>query len=167
MAFVKRRRFREPVFAPRARRQIEKVQKNVSLALTGTVQSDSILFTVTDPVTITGLRWDFTATPVVDSGSGSALWWWALVISRENIVVSTLVTSDGNSPYVPEEHVLVAGTYSTGDIAQGPAFIAERDGVTKTMRKMKGGDTVHFISKGSAATQQCVVNGVVTFFAKH
>lgn len=160
----KRARHFGPAF--RVKRQVEKVLKAVNLSLTGAVQGDTPLFTATDPVTLTGLHWSVNADRATDAtvagGKGGV---WAIIISRQGIAVTSLNGTNGADVYTPEEQCIVASNYSTSPIAQGQYQWVS--GSTKSMRKLKCGDTVHFIAKGLDADGDVNIGAVITFFTKH
>ena len=167
MSSRKRSRFTEPRFFRGPKRQVEKIQKLIALTPVGTAQEDLLLYTVVDPVTVGGFIWGINTSAVVDPASGPALVTWAIIVSREGITVGTLGIGNGSDVYTPGENVIVGGMFNVGDIALGTSVSHEHSGKTKTMRKLKGGDTVHFIARGVVATQQVTASGVITFFAKH
>ena len=167
MSVRKRTRFTEPRFFRGPKRQVEKKQTNLAVTITGSAQDDTVLMTVVDPVTVGGFIWDLNSTAVTDPASGPGYAYWAIVVVREGVTVGTLGVANGSPPYQPEENCIVAAGVNVGDIGLGTAIGHQHQGRSKTMRKLKGGDTVHFIMRGSQATQVMTTIGVVTFFAKH
>ena len=163
---VKRRiTFAEPM--RRSRRPVEKIMKNTDLINTGSTQSDSLLFTTSDPVTAGGWHWDVVTRrrtdPTGGTGEGGV---WAIVIVRDTITGSTLNTTNEGEVYSPAENCIVAGVYKTGlvGLSTPPNDII---GSSKTMRKLKCGDSVHFVTKGVDSNGTVGVRGIITFFNKH
>ena len=150
----------------RSRRPIEKIQVVVNQVMTGNAQIDTTLFTTTDPVTAGGFHWDTRWKRATDAtltnGKGGV---WAIVISRQDIAVNTMSTTNSGTPYSPVEHVIAAGVYMTTNVAVDVIDFTKGD--SKTMRKLKCGDTVHFLCKGQDGDGTVEVDSIVTFFNKH
>ncbi len=155
--FKRSRRFFEGT--PHSKRPINKSLIAISKDAVDGTDVTTVLFTTTFPCTIVGLRWDIAFAQ--DGGSAEARYHWAIVVVRDGVTVDTLTISDAGAFFAPEENCLVfgAGTIDNNNICQ------IRNGSTKTMRKMQGGDTLVFICKG-AATNTVGVRGVVQFFCK-
>ena len=119
-----------------------------------------MLYTVTFPGTITGLRWDLAGTQFAGAGIGRVT--WAIVVAREGLGVDTLGIADGNTIYNPEQNCLAFGTFMPGTDANSLHSM----GSTKTMRKLMGGDTIQFLSLGNSGTNTLDVAGTIQFFIK-
>ncbi len=167
MSLRKRARFTEPRFFRGPKRQVEKIQTIYSATTVGTNQTDLTLMTVVDPVTVGGFIWEFDSSSQVDPAAGPGLSTWAIVINREGVTVGTLGIASGSAPYQPEENVIVAGCINVGEAAPATLTVIKTKGRSKTMRKLKGGDTVHMIQRGFVGTQSVTTCGVITYFAKH
>ena len=145
-----------------ARRPIDKELKFVAQTL-GTAQVTTVLKTTTFPCTITGLRWDMSATSNLTTGASTMV--WAIVITRDGNAVSTMSQSNGSDFYTPEQDVLTFGVRSFPDADLNGPLESHWVGSTKTMRKLKQGDVLNFIALGTAAAQG-TVRSVVQFFCK-
>ncbi len=155
---------KRPRIAPRgARRPIDKDLIVVSKTITASQQATT-LKTTTFPCTLVGLRWDISMSSQLTTGV--SLLSWAIVIVTEGDSANAMSTSDAASFYTPEQNVLTFGLsrYPDADAGAGPVVMHWNNN-TKTMRKLKAGDTVQFIVQGSAAAQGSVL-GVVQFFCK-
>ncbi len=156
-------RKRRMVAPGRAARPIDKELKAVLQTATTAVVS-TVLKTTTFPGTVVGLRWNLSATSIIATSDSSV--YWAIVVVPDGEAANTPAVSDGADFYTPEQNVLAFGMGSVADtdVGSGPrSFIA--DGTTKTMRKLKQGDQLVFISLSSVAVS-AQVRGVVQFFFK-
>ena len=126
--------------------------------------------TILDPsannaCTVTGVRWQ--GNVIGDGGNSGAehIFGWAIVLVRDGQVASTLdVTTDGGSLYDPEQDVLVWGIGNSQIIANSATVNPiEFSGSTKTMRKLRKGDRIHFLAIGTA-TETVGMKFVVQMF---
>ncbi len=155
---------KRPRIAPRGqRRPIDKDLIVVTKTLSASQQA-TVLKTTTFPCTIVGLRWDISVAISLTSGTSFAH--WAIVIVTEGDSANAMSSSDAASFYTPEQNVLTFGIsrFPDADAGAGPVVMHWNNN-TKTMRKLKAGDTVQFIIQGSAASQG-TMHGVVQFFCK-
>jgi len=76
--------------------------------------------------------------------------------------VGTLSHTDGGSLYDPEQNVLAFGAFNSYS-KPSEAFVVE--GSTKSMRKIKTGDQLVFITLGQN-TETHALTGVVQYFLK-
>ncbi len=157
--FAGKRRRTDFTESRHTRRPIDKSLKAINKAGVDATDVTTVLLTTTFPCTIVGLRWDLTI--FQDAGTGTAQFWWALVINRDGNTVGTLGVSDAAQFFEPEQNCLVFGVGSVDNNVEAVPF----RGSTKTMRKMMGGDRLQFIMRG-AATNTSACNGVVQFFCK-
>jgi hypothetical protein len=112
--------------------------------------------------TVTGIRIVVSANY---SATTAGVFAWALVHSRDGQAPNALSIS--GTLYVPEQNVLlhdtaILGTASSNQMAYHVTLS------TKTMRKMKIGDTMHFlvIFPGVAGVNEGEVQGSVQYFYK-
>lgn len=141
-----------------AKRPMEKKIVTVSHAVTSGGQVSTTLMTATYPFTLTGLRWDLSA--IEDTNGGGVA--WAIVVVREGASADTLSVADGAALYQPESNVVAAGVF---EVPASTTNIVRLEGSTKAMRKMQGGDTLQFLTLGSAAPT-ADLRGTIQFFAK-
>ena len=148
----------------RVKRPTAKDIISIGITNAGTTQRATVLKTTTFPCTFTGLRWSLSFQSVLTSGPAAQF--WAIVLNRDGETSNTLVTSDGSSLYTPEQNVLAWGHWhaTDADIGQGPSIMKDI-GDTKTMRKLQEGDTMDFITIGTAGTAN-LVRGAIQFFCK-
>ncbi len=122
------------------------------------------LKTTTFPGTVVGLRWDFNT--VIAVSTGDSVVSWLIVVVPDGESANTPSQSNGADLYTPEQNVLAFGVLVVrdSDVGQGPgAFHTE--GTTKTMRKLKQGDLLQFITLCSGVNG-ATVQGAVQFFFK-
>ena len=122
------------------------------------------LKTTTFPCTVVGLRWNVAF--VSNSAASDSLTSWAIVVVKDGLAANTPSQSNGADFYTPEQDVLSFGVVRTrdNDSGTGPA-IMHIEGSTKTMRKLKQGDLLQFITICTVANGQ-LVDGVIQFFCK-
>ncbi len=129
---------------------------------TVSAQVSTALFTATFPCTAQGFRIDMEVTQ--DAGANPGSFGWAIVLVREGNSAKTMVITDAGAFYAPEENVVMFGSGIGGGGAD-TAISTFRQLNTKTMRKMKGGDQLHFLAIGEA-TNTSAFQGVIQFFCK-
>ncbi len=73
--------------------------------------------------------------------------------------------SDGADFYTPEQNVLAFGMFKLTKAGGGEGVTRDGEGATKTMRKLKSGDRLQFISfcDQAAAVE---IHGIIQFFCK-
>ncbi len=113
------------------------------------------------PGTLTGLRWSLGF--VNTAGTAITRTFWCIVVVPQGTQASTMSTTNAATFYSPEQNVLTFGsaTSLTAVGAQNVMF----EGATKSMRKLKVGDTVVFLAVAQA-TNTWSASGVVQFFIK-
>ena len=84
-----------------------------------------------------------------------------LAVIPEGLTVPTVSTTDGESLYQPEEHVVWATTFRS---ASSSVEEHHRVAKIKAMRKMKNGDRLVLIARGSAASVGNITCVVTAFF---
>lgn len=158
----KRARRSEPVSSFRApRRPIDKELKVVNSQVTNSVVTTT-LKTTTFPCTVVGLRWDvmFTNDNAAEAEAG-----WAVVVVQDGDSANTPALSDGADFYTPEQNVLAFGAMALDADGAGQENTMHFSGSTKTMRKLKQGDVLQFITMGNVAAS-ITYFGIVQFFCK-
>lgn len=158
---MKRQRTGRSTFVQKQARPIDKELKVVNQVATVTVGSTT-LKTTTFPCTVVGLRWSIAANALT---AAETLIYWAIVIVRDGESANTPATSDGADFYTPEQNVLAFGMGRTESTAVASDQTVHWEGSTKTMRKMKQGDLLQFITLDSAANGDSI-DGIVQFFCK-
>ncbi len=144
------------------RKQKRPINKSLVAILKDTVTATdqtTVIFTATFPCTMVGLRWNLAM--YQNTGTGTAVVNWAIVIVREGFTIPTLTVSDAGTFYSPESDCLVFGVATIYNNTQTKDF----NGDTKTMRKMQGGDRLVFIARGIASETHSV-RGIIQFFCK-
>jgi len=146
----------------RVSRPIDKELIAVNLSVT-TTQVDTVLKTTTFPGTVVGLRWSISARSVVAAAQRVD---WAIVTTADGNSVNNIGTSNAADFYTPEQDVLAFGSMQleANNSTAGPATHMW-EGTTKTMRKLKQGDTLEFTIISTNATGASI-DGVVQFFFK-
>ncbi len=150
------------VFSARApRRPIDKELKVVNQTVSTSLVTTT-LKTTTFPCTVTGLRWSFGCR---GNTTSQAAIFWAIVVVPDGESANAPAISDGADFYTPEQNVLAFGAFRVSDVDAAVGGPAEynTEGMTKSMRKLKSGDLLQFITIGDAAG---ALDGVVQFFCK-
>ncbi len=113
------------------------------------------------PGTLTGLRWSLGFTNTAGTGIGAMF--WCIVVVPQGTTASTMSTTNAATFYQPEQNILTFGaaTTLTSVGAQNVMF----EGSTKTMRKLKVGDTVTLLAVAQT-NEKWSGHGVVQFFIK-
>jgi len=152
----KKARFSKPV------RPVDKELKFVNQTITTSVTS-TVLKTTTFPGTVVGLRWDFGAVAITAAEQTVA---WLIVVIPDGEAANTPAISDGADLYTPEQNVMAFGAarLRANDSGGGSSTI-HVSGSTKTMRKLKQGDVLAFITFGAVANGTDL-DGCVQFFFK-
>ncbi len=146
-------------FRRAARRPIDKSIVAVNKDAVDATDVTTVLLTTTFPCTVVGLRWDIAFFQA--AGTGEGIFHWAIVVVRDGVTIDTLAISDAAAFFEPEQNCLVFGVGVIDNNSQTKSFTGD----TKTMRKMKGGDTLVFVAKG-VATNTLGIRGVIQFFCK-
>jgi len=144
-----------------ARRPIDKSLKVTSLTVAGTQVSTELQPAMTFPGTLTGLRWSLSL--YNNAGTGDTQIVWAIVVVPQGTTASTLSIANSATLYSPEQNVLTFGY--AGSLTSVGAQNNMFEGSTKTMRKLKVGDTMVIIAIAEA-TNTWNMNGCVQFFLK-
>ena len=125
--------------------------------------TSTVLKTTTFPCTVVGIRWNIGFASVTAAGS---LVQWALILVQDGDSVNTPATSDGADFYTPEQNVLSFGVMRLlGTGSTGGNITNNVEGSTKTMRKMKQGDVLQFITLSDVSVSTAV-DGIIQFFCK-
>lgn len=163
MSSNKRRRTGSVVVQTRQVRPIDKSLITVSQTATTSVTATT-LKTTTFPCTIVGLRWDLSFLSLLTTGNSIVLWF--IVVVKDGNSANTPSFTNGADAYTPEQNVLAFGTSRVrdSDVGSGPSII-HNIGSTKTMRKLKAGDLLQFITLSDVASSQLAI-GMVQFFCK-
>lgn len=150
----------------RSRRPIDKKMTTVLLSnIVAGQQTVNLINGITYPGTITGLRWSLSVTRSGGTSNTTGNFAWAIVLLPAGTTVSTLNIGAGNSMYDPEQMVLAYGNGNTFNGAAGASSNLHRfDGSTKSMRKLKAGDSVLFLAFGTATERHDLFGGVQWFF---
>ncbi len=144
-------------------RPIDKELKAVVQTSTTSVGTTT-LKTTTFPGTVVGLRWNLSVRSIIATGDSSV--YWAIIVVPDGQSANTPSTSNAGDFYTPEQDVLAFGiaTVRDNDVGSGPSII-HTEGTTKTMRKLKQGDLLQFITLSTVANS-AETNGVIQFFFK-
>jgi len=145
----------------RGKRPIDKDLIVVNQTTTTSVTTTA-LKTTTFPCTVVGIRWVISIQSIVAS---IQLLSWAIVITRDGDSVNTPSQSNAASFYQPEQDVLMFGTTHLSDNTFATGTIMNFEGTTKTMRKLKAGDVLNFITINSDANGASL-DAIIQFFCK-
>lgn len=144
------------------KRPIDKQLIVINDSMTAGTQESTTLTTATFPCTVTGIRWDISATSTI---SGLTQVWWAIVLVKDGNSANNFATSDGSSFYQPEQNVLAFGVAICGDADGNSGNLQQRmEGSTKTMRKLMAGDKLQVVYV--ATNFDASLTGIVQFFCK-
>jgi len=148
----------------RAKRPIDKKLTNVLVTNLVAAKQDVALYSAAAfPGTITGLRWDLAAVRSGGTATTFGSFAWAIIVQPAGTIVSTMTLASAGSLYDPEQMVLAFGRGCTWDAAAGNVLMFQ--GSTKSMRKLKAGDSLIFTTFGTA-TERHDITGTVQFFYK-
>ncbi len=144
-----------------ARRPIDKSMIVVNSEDFTTQASIPIQTSTVFPGTLTGLRWSLGF--VNSAGTAIGGLFWSIVVVPQGTTASTMSTTNAATFYSPEQNVLTFGsaTSLTSVAAQNVMF----EGSTKSMRKLKVGDTVVLLVVAQT-NEKWTLHGVVQFFIK-
>lgn len=158
---MSKRRRTTPNLVRAARRPIDKSLIAVQVVDFSSQQLIALQTSTVFPGTLTGLRWSLGF--VNTAGTAITKMHWSIVVVPQGTTASTMSQTNAATFYSPEQNVLAfgAGTSLTAVGAQNIMF----EGFTKTMRKLKVGDTVSLLVVGEA-TNTWTVHGVVQYFIK-
>ncbi len=158
------RRFRPNVpLVAGSRRPTDKELIYVSQTFTSS-NTSTTLKTTTFPYTIVGLRWNMSA--IHTFSTGNSIVNWIIVVVHDGNSANTISQSNGADMYTPEQDVMAFGTLTLMDADAGFGSTTKPImGSTKTMRKLKQGDLLQFITLCNNANAG-TINGVVQFFCK-
>ena len=151
-----------------AKRPVQKTWTTVDLDTIGTTFQTTNLGTVQDPITIVSWRWHIMYDHSGGTPSVGRILSMGVYIQREGLAATPSVSLINGTTFVtPEENCIIARhfEYSGAEIDNGSPHSWE--GHTKTMRKMKDGDTVTFWAINSDNTNTSRIHGSILFFAKH
>jgi len=140
-----------------ARRPIDKMLINIQHNSVSSSQVTTVLITAAFPCTVTGLRWDLSA--LQDAGVATSAGRWVILIHRDSATIDGLSTGNGTTLYKPEQDVLAFGSWLIKNASNNVTW----SGSTKTMRKLKIGDRITFVMKGTDV-QLVQLHGVVQLF---
>lgn len=147
-----------------AKRPIDKKLTNVLVTNLVAAKQDVDLYPAAAfPGTITGLRWSLNAVRSGGTADTFGHFAWAIIVRPAGTTVSTMTLASAGSLYDPEQMVLAFGRGLTWDAADG--VVLQFEGSTKSMRKLKAGDSLVFTTFGTA-TERHDISGSVQFFYK-
>ena len=144
------------------RRPIDKALISINIDGLTATENNTTLLTPPTACTVVGLRWDMTLLKNGGSSGNAGNLAWAIVLVQDGEVAGELSLSAGSDYYTPEQNYLAFGVAPQLSEGTQPQHIS---GNTKTMRKMRIGDTIIFVAKGQA-TETSSIRGVVQLFCK-
>jgi len=145
------------------RRPIDKKLIFVNQSVTNSVATTT-LHTTTFPGTVTGLRWSLSALNSLTTASPQVA--WAIVVVHDGDSANTPSLTNAADFYTPEQDVLAFGHAYLADTDAGAGNVQSHwEGNTKTMRKLRAGDLLQFITISGTANSASL-DGVVQFFIK-
>lgn len=160
----KRTRTTTTVSSRRSKRPIDKQLVNVVATNIVAAQQAVVLYAAAAfPGTITGLRWNLSAIRSGGTASTLGAYKWAIVVVPAGTIAATISMASATTMYATEQNVLAFGTGTTWNEDTETALMFE--GSTKSMRKLKAGDALHFLVFGTAVERHDLT-GTVQFFYK-
>ena len=125
-------------------------------------QTVTTLITPPSACTMVGLRWSIVSVKDTGTSGNISNFVWAIVLVRDGNAATAMSITNGGSFYEPEQNVLAFGVGpSTNDTNQGLL----QEGSTKTMRKLRIGDSIVFLAKRQN-TETIAYRGIVQMFCK-
>ncbi len=136
----------------------------VTHTITSATQTVTNLQTFTTPCTVLGIRWNLTFISDFTTAQAEQDLAWAIVLNPETQTASILAVSDGATLYAPEQNCLVWGVTAipSSETSRNPQIFS---GDTRTLRKMRAGDQLQFISKLSS-TGPVKIRGAIQYFCR-
>lgn len=144
------------------KRPIDKKLFGMRVALPAAATTNQTIYTTTFPGTVTGIRWDLSFCPTASVATGDGV--WCIFILREGVNIPVVAQAAfGALTDGPEQNVLACGNWTHGLLNE--IDIDRQIGMTKTQRKLMGGDTlgITFQSTGGGAT---LIKAILQFFIK-
>ena len=144
------------------KRPIDKVLVFITDDGIGLTQVSTTLLTAATACTMVGLRWSMASFKDGGTGGNVSNFEWAIVLVEDGNTANNLGVGNGGSYYDPKQNVLAFGVSPNLQNTQPPLHIT---GNTKTMRKLRIGDTIRLITKGQN-TETSGVRGIIQLFCK-
>ena len=161
MPGIKRRR---TAYGAKPARPIDKRIIVVKESGIGGGVTEKTLFTASGACTLVGVRWQFYSYGDAGTGGNAHDLAWMLVIVRDGQSVGTVSVADGQSLYEPEQDVLAWGVTTSGANSMSAQLDEDKfDGLCKTMRKLKSGDQLALLLRGTN-TDTSAFGGACQFF---
>ena len=153
-----------PVVVAKSKRPIEKAIKAIIQTVT-TTQSNNTLFTAGNAQTYTGGTLSLSVSSVA-SVDAPAQMFWALVFVPESRQPSTMTITNNADLYLPEQDVLACGpiTFWDGASASETTVQWTFSQKLKSMRKMKEGDSLSFLTLSNVASSFVLAATATLFF---
>lgn len=144
-----------------SRRPIDKQLVCVNDSVAALTQDGVTLYTATQAKTIVGVRYSMGA---FNTAAGSNQVAWCLVIVPEGTTAGNMAIGAASNLYTPEQMVMCFGTFDLCN-PQVSAFPTQEQssGETKTMRKIREGDTLQIRYYGAGTFD---IFGCIQFFLK-
>ena len=132
-----------------------------NIALT---QVSTTLLTAATACTMVGLRWNMSSFKDGGTAGNIANFEWAIILVEDGNTLNTASVGNGGSFYDPEQNVLAFGVAPNNNSTEG-TLPTKIDGNTKTMRKLRIGDSIRLLTKGQN-TETTGVRGIIQLFCK-
>lgn len=164
LVMSKRARTQTVTTTRKSKRPIDKKLVCINMANLLETQLSTALYPAANfPGTITGLRWEISATRITGTGAegNPSPIRWAIVVVPQLQSASPMGTGNSSSFYDPEQNVLAFGVGQT-NVSTVNSLIWT--GSTKSMRKLKSGDQLIFIALGEAVNANSIVGTVQLFY---
>ena len=148
-------------------RPIDKQLTFINLNDIDATTSSTLLFVAAAPCTLLGIRWSLTIEGDAGTVGNPHDFRWIIVKLDDGDNINALNAANQADFYTPEQDVMAFGfgssrTSSTASTGMNSPTI---EGATKTMRKLRIGDGVHFAIRG-AATDTVRAIGIIQSFCK-
>lgn len=127
----------------------------------GTSQTEDVLYTADDQVTLKRVIWDFSIAGNVPTAGGHAL--LGLWIVPKDVSFPTLSLADGEVTF--DKGLLIPIPFQWGADSDGHLLQGQKD--AKFSRKLNPGDTIVYVRKGSADNNNVSDKSIFQFFLIH
>ena len=146
------------------KRPIDKTLVFITDDTIGLTQVSTTLLTAATACTMVGLRWNMASFKDGGTGGNIGNFEWAIVLVEDGNTLNNASVGNGGSFYDPEQNVLAFGVApnlaSTEGVVPNPIV-----GNTKTMRKLRIGDSIRLLTKGQN-TETSGIRGIIQLFCK-
>ena len=158
---------RRTIYGPK--RDVLKSITTVENTVSGTTQQESLLYenTVKQTVVVSGLRWS------LNFSSGTTPtnpfnYRWAIVLVPDTYNANDLAIAGDMELYEPQQHCIIFGSGVVAPFAASAGDCTKvHEGFSKTSRKMREGDKLVLLVRGSGDSGDIIYDGCISYYVKN